>query len=201
MGENEMEVILALIAFHGLLIGLVRTFSLNFSKNLLEILYKISKERGGRDCLNSQESYKKIKMYRYWEGGVMYFCCSFWIWVILIGVAYILKKFKPCLDFNPICFVLMSMYMVFVFITICIQWEYVSERLSFLIFTIIGFYVIPSLIFTFRNYLIKIVTAGELSIIYCLWGLSLIYFIFWHFLLAFFAPLSQLRKLMGEDCF
>lgn len=198
MGTEKIEiaVICAFIAFHAFLIALVRPFSINFSKNLLENLYKISKDlEMSWKSEELQKEVQNIANYRYWEGGMMHFNCNFWVLATLIGVTYTLQKFEPIVNFNLIYFGLIIIYLVLTFIVIILQWNYVSSRFSFLILTIVLFYVAPSLLFTLKHYL-QIVTPADLSIIYWVWSLSVLYFIIWHIFSAIFPPLSSLEELM-----
>lgn len=199
MDNHEMQIIIIFVTFHIFLIALVRPFSLTFSKNLLKELYEISNCFRKKGLKYTKASYEKVESYRYWEGGMMHFCCNFWVFAIIVAGLYTLKYFNPFLErrFEEVFFILMFVYLIGTFIVIFIQFDYISRRLSFLIFTIGSFYIVPSLLYNLSNYLV-ITSNFDLSIVYFIWFLSILYLIIWHFLAARFPPLVGLEELMEE---
>jgi hypothetical protein len=215
MISNDIAILIAFLSFHTFFLVLVRPYTLavyeNFSKDASLVKMKIKSIETPEESNGLKEirlDYNAIEKFLSWEGVISFLSSDYWIFAILVGLVALIAKSKSSPTFYENWFFVFTLaYLVWTIIVFKKRYDYFvfyDKRLQkylFLGFNILLFYIIPSSLYLFYKYkieIIQIVNKDELSIIYIIWLLSILYFFIWHSLWALYAPFSKMKKLKEE---
>jgi hypothetical protein len=204
----DIVIVIGFLSFHAFFITLVRQYSLNvylnFSKEILYIDNLIQKYKN-MDLpkeVSIEEIIKKrarIKEFVNWEGIFSFFGSSFWIYATIVGILYLAMKLDEAINFQKglaTCTILYLLLIIYVFQKRDENFRIFSRLKIYRI--ILLFYIIPSLIYPliYKSHLkIIYVKTDELTSVFYIWLLSILFFIFWFMLWANYAPYSKLTEL------
>lgn len=206
MDKIETEIVIASIAFHTFILALVRPFLLNIFQSLTESLVQVDSYFKKNKILRTKKDkndYYKVEMFKRWEGTVSFFGSTFWIFSIIASI-FCLLKYLNCLGIINLsrCFFFLTLfYLLFTFIVIIIRFEYINFGDFPLGASITLFFVFPLLLYTliYKSHYLNTTQTHDLSFIILVWFLSILYLIIWHFLWAYYKPLSSIENLMKKS--
>jgi hypothetical protein len=211
MISTDIPILIAFLSFHTFFLVLVRPYTLavfeNFSIDTSRVKMKLKKIKENYENADFEAIYNKyrdLEKFLAWEGVLSNFSSNYWIFAILVGLGSIIGNKNDFVCFEKWFFIATLAYLIWTIIVFKVRYSYFifydrpRHVNLFLSFNIFFFYIIPSLIYLAYKYKVKIIQIAnkeELSIIYIVWLLSIIYFCIWHSLWAIYAPFSKLKDL------